>query len=159
MSFENALKITSLKLGLSDGFIWKDKQLECLKGVYNQKDVVAILPTGYGKSLICQSTPFLLDIKKNSTKDHSLPCEEIIIVITPLNSIMIDQCQQLFKSGIMACYLDFQSNTATTFRESLDMDDSGNITTDINLKDIENKNSTSSTLILNRYCAQKEYLS
>ena len=37
MSFENALKLTSLKLGLSGEFIWKDKQLECLKGVYNQK--------------------------------------------------------------------------------------------------------------------------
>jgi superfamily II DNA helicase RecQ len=31
-----------------------------LEGIYNKKDTVAVLPTGYGKSLVYQLLPSLL---------------------------------------------------------------------------------------------------
>ena len=57
----------------------------CLESIYNKKDTVAILPTGYGKSLIYQLLPPLLS-----------KCEKaIVLVISPLNSIIDDQIKKI----------------------------------------------------------------
>ena len=37
----------------------KPKQVKCLEAVYSNKDLVAVLPTGYGKSLIFHILPHL----------------------------------------------------------------------------------------------------
>jgi ATP-dependent DNA helicase RecQ len=52
------------------------------------KDVFAILPTGYGKSLCYASLPVLLD-HLHQPKEKS-----IVIVVTPLTAIMEDQASQ-----------------------------------------------------------------
>ena len=38
----------------------KPKQVKCLEAIYLNRDLVAVLPTGYGKSLIFHLLPSLL---------------------------------------------------------------------------------------------------
>lgn len=60
----------------------KPKQYSALLDVVNGHDVIAALPTGYGKSLIYELIPFLLqDIK--------------VIVVEPLNVIINQQISKL----------------------------------------------------------------
>ena len=62
---------------------FREGQLECIKRVTNLKSTLLILPTGSGKSL-CYQFPVLL-----------LPSHSIIIVISPLLSLINDQLNQL----------------------------------------------------------------
>ena len=68
---------------------------ECLLNLARGKDVVAIMPTGFGKSLIFQLFPRLA--KAALTLENST-----IIVVSPLISIMRDQVEQLKKLGFSA---------------------------------------------------------
>lgn len=77
----------------------KDLQLEILTNLLNGIDVVAILMTGYGKS-ICYQLPF---IYYNATKS--------IIVISPLIALMEDQQINLNKINIPS--ICFNSNLST----------------------------------------------
>ena len=43
--------------------ILKPKQVVCLESIFLQKDVMCVLPTGYGKSLIFHLVPMLLFAK------------------------------------------------------------------------------------------------
>ncbi len=67
-------------------------QKEIIQALLNQEDVLAILPTGAGKSL-CYQLPALL-----------LP--GVAIVISPLISLMQDQVVSLFKNEIPAAFLN-----------------------------------------------------
>ena len=49
---------------LSDKIFLKPLQLKCLDYVYRGFDLVAVLPTGYGKSMIFQLLPFVLKVKQ-----------------------------------------------------------------------------------------------
>ena len=61
----------------------KDTQYEIIQKVVDErKDILAILATGYGKS-ICYQLPYL--ITKN------------VIVISPLIALMQDQCEEMKK--------------------------------------------------------------
>ena len=53
--FEQILKEILLELEDKGRKItWKDEQRKAVKQVYGKKDLVAVLPTGFGKSLIFQ---------------------------------------------------------------------------------------------------------
>ncbi|XP_028410628.1 uncharacterized protein LOC114533320 [Dendronephthya gigantea] len=85
-SIDNAL----LKLGKAEISL-KEAQYEALKAiVINRNDSLVILPTGYGKSLIYQTLPFIFDYLDPSP---SLPA--IIIVVSPLNALMQEQVEKL----------------------------------------------------------------
>jgi ATP-dependent DNA helicase RecQ len=71
---------------------FRDYQKEIIQGVLDQKDVVAILPTGAGKSL-CYQLPALL-------------VEGTAIVVSPLISLMQDQVVSLYKNGISAAFIN-----------------------------------------------------
>ncbi|MBA2368657.1 MAG: DNA helicase RecQ [Candidatus Protochlamydia sp.] len=71
---------------------FRDYQKEIIQGVLSQKDVVAILPTGAGKSL-CYQLPALL-------------MEGTAIVVSPLISLMQDQVVSLYKNGISAAFIN-----------------------------------------------------
>ena len=75
---------------------FRNLQEEIIKDVISEKDVVALLPTGAGKSL-CYQIPAL--VKKG-----------ICLVISPLVSLMKDQIDQLDKKGIKA--LTIKSNSS-----------------------------------------------
>ena len=82
------------------GLVLKDKQEEALKSLLDDKDVFAVLPTGFGKSLIYQS----FVIAKEMDGCVTDPC---CLVIIPLHSIAEEQVN----------YNDF-GTTAKVFEKS-----------------------------------------
>ncbi len=70
---------------------FKPKQEAIIDAVLARKDVIALLPTGGGKSVCYQIPPLILD--------------GICIVITPLVALMQDQVTQLKNKGIKALAL------------------------------------------------------
>ena len=85
---------------LLGGLVLKDKQEEALKSLLDGKDVFAVLPTGFGKSLIYQS----FVIAKETDGCVTDPC---CLVIVPLRSIAEEQVN----------YNDF-GTTAKVFEKS-----------------------------------------
>ena len=86
-------------------------QIRCLKAVYERKDVVAVMKTGSGKSAIYQAAPYLCGVRDNRA-------DLIVLVITPLNSIMQDQVRQMGERGIKAAYLTFNATAAEGYSET-----------------------------------------
>ena len=94
--------------------ILKPKQVLCLESVYLDKDVMCVLPTGYGKSLIFHLLPMFLFAKhklqsnvfggwkSNLQSISTAVVDSIVIVVSPLNSLMSDQISRLRMSGIEA---------------------------------------------------------
>ena len=95
--------------------ILKPKQVACLESLYLGKDVVCVLPTGYGKSLVFHLLPSLMFARNRSretqieflktwklsgisTKDVS----SIVIVVSPLNALINNQISRLQSCGIQA---------------------------------------------------------
>ena len=115
----------------------KPEQVECLISALEGQDVMAVLPTGFGKSLVFQLAPFVIGLKRGNSVDNIDCCA---LVITPLNSIMVDQCQSLCKMGIRACALDYTCVHAETFTNDSDSDHSDteneSILTTVSLDDI-----------------------
>ena len=75
----------------------RKEQEDCITNLVNGKDVFAILPTGFGKSLIFQLCPRVMSAVNE--KDYAV---STIIVISPLVAIMKDQVEQLNKMGVSA---------------------------------------------------------
>ena len=73
----------------------REEQETCLVNLARGKDVFAILPTGFGKSLNFQLFPRLV---KAATKSEM--CS--IVVVSPLVSVMRDQVEQLKHLGFSA---------------------------------------------------------
>lgn len=71
---------------------FRASQKEIIFSLLNKKDVIAILPTGAGKS-ICYQLPALL-------------MQGIAVVISPLISLMQDQVVGLSKNGLPAAFLN-----------------------------------------------------
>ncbi len=83
------LQILKTQFGFSD---FREGQKEIIDAILNSKNVLAVMPTGAGKS-ICYQIPALL------SKSFS-------IVISPLISLMQDQVNALNKKGIPAAYIN-----------------------------------------------------
>ena len=49
-------------------FCFKPKQIQCFEYMLKGHDVVAILPTGYGKSLLFDLLPWVLPVKTKGEK-------------------------------------------------------------------------------------------
>lgn len=82
----------------------KPKQIACMDFLYRGLDVIAVLPTGFGKSLIYQVLPYLIPVKEKSN---------IVIVVAPLNSIIEDQINTLKARGINVDVLHTESGGST----------------------------------------------
>ena len=76
-------------------------QEEIIDALLAGRDVLAVMPTGAGKS-VCYQVPALL-----------LP--GITLVVSPLVSLMRDQVTQLVQMGVPAAYL----NSSLTYRQYL----------------------------------------
>ena len=85
--------------------ILKPKQVICLEKVFLNTDVLAVLPTGFGKSLIFCLIPALLFAKKFGVQNDG-DISSIVIVISPLNALISDQISRLNKGVIRASALD-----------------------------------------------------
>ena len=55
------------------------KQVICLQAIYHGRDVVAVLPTGYGKSVIFHLLPSLFLDKINY--EHGAAAHHVVIVV------------------------------------------------------------------------------
>jgi len=83
---------------------------EALKSITQGKDIFVILPTGYGKSLIYAVLPTLYDFMFGELRITSMCIIElipnvgrqgsIVIVITPLIALMVDQKRNLIQMGM-----------------------------------------------------------
>lgn len=131
MDFLNSLSAAAAKLQLKHE--WKLNQVKCLESIFEGKDVLAVLPTGYGKSLIFQAVPFLLAARDGTDIECT---KNMVIVITPLNSIMEDQCMQLTAKGIKSCYLDFKCTSGLNYQYE-DNSEESCIETPTSLNDIK----------------------
>lgn len=87
INIEISLEFTEGKIGIQT---LKTKLEKTLRVLYDNKDVVFMLPTGFGKSVIFQVLPFLMQ-KENCCDMPS------VIVVAPLNAIMQDQVPNLKK--------------------------------------------------------------
>ena len=62
----------------------------------------AIANQGYGKRLIFQLLPGVL--KSLNAKGYEFPSNQLVLVISPLMSIVVDQVKHLRSLGIEAAY-------------------------------------------------------
>src|SRR4249920_111857 len=85
---------------------FRDGQAEIIEAILAGRDVLAVMPTGSGKSL-CYQLPALL-------------CDGLTIVVSPLIALMRNQVAQLRSYGIAAAAL----NSANDFSENRDITDS-----------------------------------
>lgn len=98
--FSLHLKLWLEIFGLSDIEL-KEKQYEVLKAVVlNNQDVLPVLPTGYGKSLICCHWSWIFFTANGSPERQST-----VIVISPLNALMGDKIKKLREGGLNICIL------------------------------------------------------
>ena len=108
-----------LQFAISNSIYWnsilKPKQVISLEHLYLNRDVICVLPTGYGKSLICHLLPWLLFAKKYMNENQSRPDVDvsvvmtIVIVVSPLNALISDQISRLKHCGIRASVLGIRS--------------------------------------------------
>ena len=84
-----ALEVLQSYWGYED---FRSGQWDIIERVIDGKDVLAILPTGGGKSL-CYQVPAMLR-------------EGVTLVVSPLIALMEDQVQRLEKSGIRATFIN-----------------------------------------------------
>src|SRR5260370_29476177 len=72
---------------------FRNLQKDIIGDVVNKKDVLAVMPTGSGKSL-CFQIPALMEKEK------------VTVVVSPLIALMKDQVDTLTQLGIHAAFLN-----------------------------------------------------
>lgn len=74
-------------------FLKPIEEIDCLKTIL-EKDTVAFLPTGYGKSLIFETLPIF--------SEYTYDMKSIAVIIAPLNAIIE---QEINKLGSFVCHV------------------------------------------------------
>lgn len=93
VEFEEAVKSSLISLKL-DEFELKNEQKVALHAVgLKKRDCLSVLPTGFGKSLIFQLIPFVVDHLEKVNNS-------CVLVVSPLNAIISDQIEKLKSRGI-----------------------------------------------------------
>ena len=92
---EEALAEASKKAELP--FTLKEKQKECIVSLVEGKDVFAVLPTGYGKTTIYGLIPHVFE----QLGERNV----MVLVISPLISLMKDQVSNIQKLNIKSVYV------------------------------------------------------
>ncbi|XP_072023205.1 uncharacterized protein [Amphiura filiformis] len=88
----------------------RDGQRRAINSVLERRDTFVVLPTGYGKSIIYQTAPFIEDYRLHNkdcqcaTESH-IEKKGIAIVISPLVALMSNQVKKLQERGISAINL------------------------------------------------------
>lgn len=80
----------------------KPEQEQALLSFVGGHDVVALLPTGFGKSLIFQLAPLVV---KELAKANASDAKPIVVVVSPLVALMEDQVKEAEKLGVRAVQL------------------------------------------------------
>ncbi|CAC5368440.1 recQ [Mytilus coruscus] len=90
MNVNNAPQVIETKYS----FEFKEKQIEAINSIANGKDTFIVLPTGYGKTKIYSHLPEIYGLLNNMMGT--------ILVISPLQSLMLDQVAKMSAIGIDA---------------------------------------------------------
>ena len=90
--------LTCLK---KEDLVLKPEQSEALEFIFQGKDVFVWFPTGYGKSVCYQALPFMFDRKLGRCISGPVD-KSVVLVVSPLVSLMIDQVTSLRAIGIGA---------------------------------------------------------
>ncbi|XP_003389188.1 PREDICTED: uncharacterized protein LOC100639792 [Amphimedon queenslandica] len=85
----------------------KDEQISCLTEFLSGRDVFVILPTGFGKTACFTLLPFAFD--KYQKRDSGN--KAIIIVVSPLTALIINQVEALLSRNVSAGYINSESTS------------------------------------------------
>ena len=97
--------------------VLKDKQLGVLQELYQVNDVFAWFSTGYGKSICYQLLP-LFDHKLKCTSSPPLE-QSVVLIISPLVSLMVDQVSSLQDRHVAAGILSGNKGVDKKFLASV----------------------------------------
>ncbi|KAL5510411.1 hypothetical protein EMCRGX_G005949 [Ephydatia muelleri] len=86
-----------MELGYSS---MKPEQVKVAVALFEGRDVFAILPTGFGKSLCYASLPVAFDKCQKKERGYS-----IVVVVSPLVAIMKDQVPTYSIKGLKTTYV------------------------------------------------------
>jgi superfamily II DNA helicase RecQ len=92
-----AIEETVRKLGYSRA---TEDQLVAIREFVLGRDVFVMLPTGSGKSLCYAALPFVFDALKGEVH-----CSSIVVVVSPLQSIMVDQVRKYSAKGVLTAFI------------------------------------------------------
>ena len=98
---EEALVYALTSIG--KGLALKEEQRIAVRHIFDGNDIFVWLPTGFGKSICYECLPFVFDYSLGCTQD--LSARSLVIVVSPLRSLMIDQVTSLRKRGVSAAIL------------------------------------------------------
>lgn len=90
--------ISTVLSNLSHIHSLKDEQRTVLKAFIGGKDVFALLPTGFGKSLIYQMAPLVV-------KEMGRVQDPVVIIVSPLIALVEDQIREAEKLGVTGMQL------------------------------------------------------
>ena len=81
-----------------------------LEAIYHGRGVVAVLPTGYGKSVMFHLPPSLFLDKINCGR-RAAQSHPVVIVVSPLNALIKDQIRNLKEGNVNAAILNVKNKT------------------------------------------------
>lgn len=99
--FEDAISFALERLDCHD-LILKPEQREAVRLVWEGNDVFILLPSGFGKSIIYEVMPFVFDYKLERVDALT---RSLVLVVSPLLSLMADQVASLQRRGARASML------------------------------------------------------
>ena len=108
----SAMFYSSLHFAIVNSSYWninlKPKQVQFLEAIYFGRDTIGVLPTGYEKSIIFHLLPglFLDKINSRSTCQTDSPIHPVIVVVSPLNSLISDQIRRSTEGNVKAAILN-----------------------------------------------------
>ena len=110
VTFLQALNFAVVECDVS--VVFKVAQVRALEAVYLGRDLIGVLPTGYGKSLIFQLIPDLISFKRHTMSSETgaggrsdVQRDSVIIVVCPLDSLMANHSQSLVQRGLSSVVL------------------------------------------------------
>lgn len=81
------------------------EQAEAVSQFVCGRDVLVILPTGGGKSMCFMTLPLVFDnLRKNVVQFQSI-CASVVVVVSPLVSLMKDQVRLYSKKGVRCAFI------------------------------------------------------
>lgn len=92
-TFHKAIKFSLEKLGKPEREL-KREQYNAIRTIcFEKKGVLAVLPTGFGKSLIYQILPGIFDFVRSGCEPERQ--DSVVLVVSPLSALMRDQLKKL----------------------------------------------------------------
>ena len=80
----------------------KPEQLSAIDAILRGRDTFVSVPTGFGKSLVYQVLPFCADWLTGRVTGISTSSKPVVMVVSPLLSLMHDQVAKLASKNIRA---------------------------------------------------------